>query len=211
MIHELRTYTFHPGKLPAYLKASETIGRPVRGNDYGVNHGYWTSEFGALNQIWHLWSYESLAERTRLRAELAKNERWTKEYIPAVRPLMLRQDIRLLNPVIDIRPPEQPGGIYELRTYQMHVGMAAAWTQLLKTYLPVRDTYSKVVGLWLGEAPAPNEVVHLWNYPDVTSRLAARAAAGQDPAWQEFLGKGTAMIAEMHSTLLLPTNYSAMK
>jgi hypothetical protein len=24
-----------------------------RGNNYGVNHGYWTAEFGALNQIWH--------------------------------------------------------------------------------------------------------------------------------------------------------------
>ena len=34
-----------------YLKAAETIGRPARGNNYGINHGYWTAEFGALNQI----------------------------------------------------------------------------------------------------------------------------------------------------------------
>lgn len=211
MIHELRTYTFHPGKLPAYLKIAETIGRPVRGNDYGVNHGYWTSEFGTLNQIWHLWSYDSLAERTRLRAELAKNQRWTTEYIPAIRPLMVRQDIRLLNPVIEIQPPAKDGGIYELRTYRMHVGMAPGWSQLLKSYLPMREAYSKIVGLWTCEAPQPNEVVHMWNYPDVTSRIATRAAVSQDPAWHEFLGKGTQMIAEMNSVLLLPTSYSAMK
>mgnify|MGYP006198886163 CR=1 FL=1 len=55
-----------------YMKAAAEIGRPVRGNDYGVNHGYWTTEFGPLNQVWHLWSYESMAERDRLRAELAR-------------------------------------------------------------------------------------------------------------------------------------------
>ena len=66
MVYELRTYTLAPGKMPEYLKAAETIGRPARGNNYGVNHGYWTSEFGALNQIWHLWKYDSYEERTRL-------------------------------------------------------------------------------------------------------------------------------------------------
>ena len=99
MIHELRTYTFFPGKMPIYMKAAAEIGRPVRGNDYGVNHGYWTTEFGPLNQVWHLWSYESMAERDRLRAELAANERWTKEYVPVIRPLMERQDIRFLKPL----------------------------------------------------------------------------------------------------------------
>ena len=74
MVYELRCYTLMPGKMPEYLKAAETIGRPARGNNYGVNHGYWTAEFGALNQIWHLWKYDSYEERTRLRGELMKNK-----------------------------------------------------------------------------------------------------------------------------------------
>ena len=85
MVYELRTYTLIPGKMPEYLKAAETIGRPARGNNYGVNHGYWTSEFGALNQIWHLWKYDSYEERTRLRGELAKNKDWTEKYVPIVK------------------------------------------------------------------------------------------------------------------------------
>ena len=63
MIHELRQYQLKPGKLAEYLQHAETIGRPARGNNYGVNHGYWTVEFGALNQVWHIWSYASLDER----------------------------------------------------------------------------------------------------------------------------------------------------
>ena len=211
MIYELRTYTFHPGKLPAYLDLARKVGRPVRGNDYGTNHGYWTSEFGTLNQIWHLWSYESHAERDRLRGELARNERWAKEYVPNIRRLMMRQDIRFLDLVSGINPPAQDGGIYELRIYRTQVGMAKQWAQLIKSVFPAREKYSKNVGLWTGEAPQPNEAVHLWNYKDVNTRLQIRAEVMKDPAWQEFLGKSTPMLAEMQSILLLPTDYSTMR
>ena len=109
MIYELRTYTFHPGKINQYLEVAKNVGRPVRGQDYGINCGYWTSEFGSLNQIWHLWQYESMEERARLRDALSKNERWTKEYMPAIRPLIQRQDIRFLNAVNGPNPPAIPG------------------------------------------------------------------------------------------------------
>ena len=55
MIFEMRTYSFLAADLPKYLKHAEEVGRSVRRNDYGVNCGYWTSEFDALNQVWHLW------------------------------------------------------------------------------------------------------------------------------------------------------------
>ena len=211
MIYELRTYTFHPGKLPAYLDLAASVGRPVRGNDYGTNHGYWVAEFGQLNQIWHLWSYASLDERTRLRGELAKNQRWQTEYVPNVRPLLVRQDIRFLNPVLPIKPPDGAGHFYELRIYRTQPGAAASYAQLLASYLPARERYSPIVGLWTGEAPQPNEVVHLWAYPDLNSRMKARAEASGDAKWKEFLGKGGSMLAEMHSTLLLGTAFSPMK
>jgi hypothetical protein len=211
MLHELRTYTFHPGKLPAYLKVAEEIGRPVRGNNYGMNHGYWTSEFGQLNQIWHLWSYASYDERARLRAALSQNERWTKEYVPAIRPLMQRQDIRLLNPISEIKPPAQEGGVYELRIYRMYPGMAMAWATKFKSYFPIREKYSRNVGLWVSEAGQPNEALHLWNYPSLNARAETRARLAQDKDWQAYLAEAVPMIQDMQSIILLPTSYSAMK
>ena len=125
MVYEFRTYTLAPGKMPEYLKAAETIGRPARGNNYGVNHGYWTSEVGALNQIWHLWKYDSYEERTRLRAELQKNKDWTEKYIPIVKTCVVRQDLRLMNAVVDIRPDDgTTGNVYELRIYRCGLGGA---------------------------------------------------------------------------------------
>lgn len=210
MIHELRQYTLKPGKLPEYLEAARTIGRPARGQDFGVNIGYWTTEFGPLNQVWHLWSYDSLDERTRLRGELQKNRAWTEGYIPRIRPLLERQDIRLINPAKPVTPPA-PGGLFELRIYRTTVGDAKRWAEEYLRILPVREKYSPNVGLWTGEAPQPNEVLHLWAYPNVEARMAARAALFQDPEWNAFLGRVAGVVVEMQSTLLVPTAYSTMK
>jgi hypothetical protein len=109
MVYELRCYTLAPGKMPEYLKAAETIGRPARGNNYGVNHGYWTAEFGALNQIWHLWKYDSLNDRERLRGELMKNKDWTEKYVPTIRPWIQRQDLRVMRRARSIRRSGAPG------------------------------------------------------------------------------------------------------
>ena len=211
MIYELRTYTFHPGKLNAYLDLARNVGRPVRGQDYGTNHGYWVAEFGALNQVWHMWSYKSLDERARLRDELAKNERWTNEYVPGVRPLMVRQDIRFLQPVYGVNPPAEPGGIYELRMYRTQPGMAVAWAKAYKEIMPVREKYSKNVGIWSGEAPQPNEVFHMWNYPNCESRMKSRTELFKDPDWLAFVAKNSHMLAEMHNVMLIPTDFSPMK
>jgi len=99
MIYELRTYTVKPGTIGDMVKAASTVSRDIRGDDYGKLEGYWSTEIGPLNQVMHLWSYGSFDERARLRGELAKNPRWTGEYIPLIRPLLVRQDVRLLNAI----------------------------------------------------------------------------------------------------------------
>lgn len=211
MIYELRTYTFHQGKLNQYLDIARTVGRPARGQNYGINCGYWTSEFGSLNQIWHLWQYESYAERDRLRNELSKNEKWTKEYVPNIRPLIARQDIRFLNPVYGVTPPATEGNFYELRMYRFNPGRAAGWAADFKAIMPVREKYSKNVGIWTGEAPQPNEVLHMWAYPSLEARTKARGELFKDQEWLGFVAKGAGAIVEMNNVMLMPTDYSPMK
>src|SRR5262245_57500717 len=62
MIYELRTYTLQPGKQPEYLKLNAEVGRKIRGDNYGILRGSWTTETGVLNQYVHLWEYPSLDE-----------------------------------------------------------------------------------------------------------------------------------------------------
>jgi len=212
MLYELRTYTLKPGAVGDMVKAASTVSHDIRKNDFGKLEGYWFTEIGPLNQVLHLWSYGDFNERARLRGELAKNSRWTGEYLPLIRPLLMLQEVRLLNA---IRPPVAPastGNVYELRNYRAKpAGAAKQWLDAFTAALPAREKYSKIVGLWQTEAGQPNEVCHLWAYPDLNARAKARGDAMKDPVWQEFLGKGPAFLEQMHSTILLPAPHSPLK
>jgi hypothetical protein len=212
MVYELRTYTLKPGSQAAMINAASTVSRDIRGDNYGKLEGYWSTEIGPLNQVLHMWSYKDYDERTKLRGELAKNPRWSSEYTPLIHPLLVRQDIRLLNAV---RPPVAPattGNIYEFRNYRAKTGGAVRkWLDAFTAVLPAREKYSKIVGLWHTEAGQPNEACHLWAYPSLDARAEARAAVQKDPAWQEFLKVGPPLLEEMHSTILLPAPHSPLK
>lgn len=127
MIHELRTYTLVPGKQAEYLKAAAEVGRKIRGDTYGKLEGFWSTEFGTLNQVVHLWGYADLNERERLRAELARNDEWTKSYLPQSRPLVLAQENKILSPQVPLKPPAGDGHLYELRWYRTQPGKAGEW------------------------------------------------------------------------------------
>jgi hypothetical protein len=211
MIYELRTYTLKQGSVPEVAKNSGAIGRDIRKDDYGKLEGYWVTEIGPLNQVMHLWSYKDLNERARLRAELGKNPRWNSEYVPLIRPNLVRQDIRLLNAVKGPVAPAKSPNVYELRCYRAKPGAAKQWLDLFTGALPVREKYSKIVGLWTTEAGQPNEICHLWAYPDLNTRATVRAESGKDPGWQAFVKSGTGLLDEMHSTIMVPAAHSPLK
>ena len=211
MIFEMRTYSFLPADLPKYLKHAGEVGRSVRGNDYGVNCGYWTSEFGRLNQVWHLWRYESYAQREELRTKLSQNRDWVDGYLPVVQGWVRRMDIRFMNPHAPFVLPHDAGNVYEYRYYRCAVGKAGNWIGHFKEALPNRQKYSKIVGLWQTEIGQPNEVSHLWVYPDLNARTEARARLGEDESWREFQRTGRPYLRELNNVLLQPTNFSPLK
>ena len=211
MIYEMRTYTLRPGSQAEVARNSGEVARRIRGDDYGRLEGYWLTEIGALNQVMHLWSYESFDERARLRAALGRNAAWRNEYLPMIMPHLLRQDIRLLNPLRDLSPPTSEGNVYEFRNYRFKPGRIGAWIEAFTGILPVRERYSPLVGLWQTEAGQPNEACHLWVYPDLNARADARAKALADPEWQTFLGRVVDSLDEMTSTVILPAAHSRMQ
>lgn len=214
MIYELRTYTLIPGKQAEYLQLSRDIGRKVRGDKYGKLEGAWTTEFGTLNQYVHLWSFADLNERERLRGALAKDEGWTKEYLPKIRPLMLAQENKILYAVDGVPFTAPIGGdrhVYELRTYRTHVGKVPEWISHYKAILPTREKYSKIVGLWTTDVAQLNQLVHLWAYSDLNHRAEVRAKVTQEPAWKEFLAKGNPLLVEMQSIVLTPAETSPLR
>jgi hypothetical protein len=211
MIYELRTYTVKQGTLPDVVKAASTVSRDIRKDDYGKLEGYWSTDIGPLNQVMHLWSYKDLNDRERLRGELAKNPRWGSEYIPLIRPHLIRQDIRLLNGQVGINAPASTPNVYEFRNYRTKPGAVRQWAELMKKVLPSREKYSKIVGLWITEAPQVNEACHIWAYRDLNHRAQVRAEAVKDPDFSTFLKEAAPLLDEMHSTIMVPAPHSPLK
>ena len=211
MIYELRTYTVRQGTLADVVKASSTVSRDIRKDDYGKLEGYWFTDIGPLNQVMHLWSYADLNERARLRAELSKNPRWGSEYLPLIRPHLIRQDIRLLHSVVAPVAPQQTPNVYEFRNYRTKPGDVRRWADLFTKVKPEREKYSKMVGLWITEAPQVNEVCHIWAYKDLNHRAQVRAEAVKDAAFSAFLKESAPLVEEMHSTIMIPAPHSPLK
>jgi hypothetical protein len=211
MIYELRTYTLKPGTLAEVVKNASTISRAIRKDDYGKLEGYWFTDIGPLNQVMHLWSYADLEERARRRAALAENERWNTEYRPLIRPHLFRQDIRLLNPVAGPVAPASAPNVYELRNYRARPGAVRDWVDLIMKYMPLRERYSRMVGMWITEAGQPNEACHIWAYRDLNHRAQVRADVGRDPEWQVFLRESAPLLDEMTSTVMLPAPHSPLQ
>jgi hypothetical protein len=211
MLHELRTYTALPGAIPDVLKANEEVGRKVRGDDYGVLEGYWYTEMGPLNQVMHLWRFESFEERARLRGELGKVEGWTKEYVPRLRPLLTAQSTRFLINTKGITAPETEGNFYEFRNYRVKPGAAKPWMDAFLEVMPTREKHSSNVGAWITEGPNPNEVCHMWAYKSLQERAETRDGVAQEDAWKAFVEKGRGYLEEMHSTMLMPASFSPLR
>ena len=70
MIYEFRTYTLKPRTLPEFLKRfGEALPPRLALSRLAA---FWYTEIGPLNQVLHVWAYENVLERSRIRAEAVK-------------------------------------------------------------------------------------------------------------------------------------------
>jgi hypothetical protein len=98
-----------------------------------------------------------------------------------------------------------------MRVYRAHVGKLAEWLKLFTAIMPIREKYSKNVGVFQTEVAQLNEAVHIWAYRDLKHRAEVRAAALQDADWSGFVSKASPLLAEMRSIVLVPTPFSKLR
>jgi hypothetical protein len=97
MIVEERIYTLEAGTAAQYLKLYEAEGIEIQKRILGNMVGYFSTEVGPLNQIIHMWGYDSFEDRMTRRAALGADPGW-QAYIAKIRPLILRQENKILIP-----------------------------------------------------------------------------------------------------------------
>jgi hypothetical protein len=91
---EMRTYTFRPGTMPKVL---DVWARMVPARErLSPLVACWTTEIGALHRFTHVWGYDSLDDRARIRAEALEQGIWP----PLTREWRVSEESNILLPVI---------------------------------------------------------------------------------------------------------------
>ena len=82
MIIEMRTYTLQPGTVASFEERFAQA-LPARAKVSPLA-AFWHTEVGPLNRVIHVWPYEDMAARTRLREQATKTPGWppnTREFV----------------------------------------------------------------------------------------------------------------------------------
>ena len=97
MIVDVRTYTLIPRKTARYLDLFESHALPVMKRHDLDLMGYYVSYVGPLNQVVHLWRYDSLADMERKRAARDADPAWG-EFLALTEGMILAQDNKIMRP-----------------------------------------------------------------------------------------------------------------
>ncbi len=158
MIIEMRTYTLRPGSI---AEAEKRFGEalPVR-EKFSKLGAFWHTEVGPLNQIIHVWGYDSFEQRSQVRAAASKAEGWP----PNIREFVVSQQSEAFVPApfSPALEPRQLGGIYEIRMYTLAAGAIPGMIERWGTRIDERVKLSPLVGAWYSEFGALNKWVHIW-------------------------------------------------
>ncbi len=91
MIYDMRIYDLKPGSVPEYMAAVQEVALQIR-QDHGVKlAGWYYTDIGPLNRVVHIWAYEDYTHFDSARQAVRSDPRWTNDYLPRVRGLVVKQ------------------------------------------------------------------------------------------------------------------------
>jgi NIPSNAP len=109
MIVEERCYTLKPGTVALYYQDYDPRGLRIQKRILGNLIGYFHTEIGELNQVVHLWGYDSLAERERRRALLAADPEW-QDYLKQSPDIIVKMENTCSRAVLAHKVAKHPTG-----------------------------------------------------------------------------------------------------
>lgn len=89
-IFELRTYALKPTHVGEYINLTKE--KFHLRTAHSVLNGFWFHELGGtLNAATHIWQYDSLEHRAKVRAALAQDPEWISQYVSKLLPCLESQ------------------------------------------------------------------------------------------------------------------------
>ncbi|HTC09392.1 MAG TPA: NIPSNAP family protein [Acetobacteraceae bacterium] len=206
MIIEMRSYQLKPASIPQF---EERFGAALPGRmTFSPLAAFWHTEVGPLNQVIHVWPYDSLDQRMAIRSAAIASGKWppaTSEFI-----VDMKSEIFIPAPFSPPLEPRELGGIYEIRMYTFAAGaipgVIARWSEKIGE----RVKLSPLVGAWHSELGALNKWMHIWAYKDANHRAQVRAEAVAKGIWPP--GSAAAgVLLKQENMLVVPAKFSPLR
>ena len=212
MIYELRTYDLRPYFLP---EVEKRFGEAYeQRKKHSPMPAFWHTEIGPLNQIVHVWPYENLEERSRIRAEAVKDGTWP----PKIAEFILDMRSEIMIP-FDISPEIKPGRMgpyFEMRSYTYAAGELPNIKAAYDKALPARLQFGQVCALWYSELGALNRFVQIWPYATLDARTDTRIKTQAAGVWPPSVvvkreGLTPFRLLAMENKILVPASFSPLQ
>eukprot|EP00090_Calanus_glacialis_P026222 TRINITY_DN41175_c0_g1_i1.p1 TRINITY_DN41175_c0_g1~~TRINITY_DN41175_c0_g1_i1.p1 ORF type:complete len:220 (+),score=42.14 TRINITY_DN41175_c0_g1_i1:3-662(+) len=204
-IYELRTYNLVPKEVGNFMALSKKKFHLRTG--HSVLLGYWTTELGGLNQVVHLWQYDSYAHRAGVRAKLGGDQEWQVEYFQKILPWLQHQDNLTLDSLIDPVENSTEGGTYEI--WQLGIGPNNAdWKlSLLELAKTLQGDQTQLCGAFSSVFGPMGSAVLIWRHQDLDSAPRLQDKLFKSSKGQQFLSN----VMTRQSKILAPTPFSPWK
>lgn len=208
MIYEFRTYDLKHLVL-AEVEAQFAEALPHR-EKYSKLAAFWHTEVGPLNQIIHVWPYESMDERNRVRAEAAKDPHWP----PKISDYIVKMRSEIFIP-FDGAPTLRPGSfgpVYEMRSYTVNIGGIPGIQKSWQAALPGRLKLSDLAFVGYSDVGRLNQHMHIWAYKDFNHRFETRIKARTVGVWPPKVDPNASFhYSTQENKLMLPASFSPMQ
>lgn len=206
MIIEMRTYALQPGSL---AEVEKRFGDSLPNREkHSKLAAFWHTEVGPLNQIYHVWCYDSFEQRTAVRAAAAKEANWP----PPIREFVTNQQSEIFYPA-PFSPPLEPravGPLFEIRQYTLTPGSIPGLIERWSEKIEGRQKFSPLVaGMYSEMGPTLNKWVHIWAYKDGNERARVRAEAAAGGQWPARNPPG--VVVKQENALVMPAAFSPIR
>jgi len=182
MIYEIRVYTLKPGCVAEYEKRfAEAVETRTK---YSPLYGMWHTEIGPLNQIVHIWAYDSLQQRADTRAAAARDT--SGKWPPNTNDLLVSQESDILTPIKGMHHHsgvQELGSVYELRMYTYPAGAISKVAEAFAAAYADRHAWYPVGGIWTSDLGNLNRLYQLFPYRNWDHREQVRSELRQKQVW----------------------------
>jgi hypothetical protein len=206
MIIEVRTYQLKPNAV-AEVEKRFADALPAR-EKLSKLAAFWHTEVGPLNEITHVWTYDSFEQRMAIRAEAIKTGVWPPKISEFI--VSMNSEAFLPAPFSPPLEPREVGPLFEIRSYTLAPGALPGMIERWSAKIDERVKLSPLVGAWYSEFGSLNKWVHIWAYKDAGERQRIRSEAMARGIWPPG-GAPAGLVLKQENKLVMPASFSPLR